>query len=243
MSSKVEQFNQPSHQKKDTEVFLHLPERAPSEDTSVEHLTSEEVKEREEIVARIRQSIHIWIAEHIPDGETFNTRRLSALIKYIGTDHAEDVNRITELFRNQEKYVSRPCVTLLKGEKGLFPDIELLGWRGAEGGDITEKTEVHDHMDSQAAIFVHEGMIREKIFAFNQDDWKEGKPHLEYQEVRRELSQGSTVGIAAPYIHEVFGIHDQPLAVTIHAYYPPLDEMNFYKISGQKLVKVRHWKE
>lgn len=211
-----------------------------------ENLTSQELMARKEKIETIRASVDEWIREHVPAGEQLDQEKLGVLVKFIGDECRASLDTILVPCASHEKYVERPSVKLYDGVDGKAPDIWLLGWRGGES-DLdaapTEETAIHDHVDSEAAIHVYQGTIQEKIFGFNAEEWKKIPEALNYEIAERRLQEGSTATIGSPYIHFVSGIHGQKLAATIHAYYPPLDSMNFYKEDGGKLIKTGSWSE
>jgi hypothetical protein len=61
----------------------------------------------------------------------------------------------------------------------------------------------------------------------------------------RVFRSGSTMTIGSPYLHDVFGASDQKRAdVSVHAYWPPLKEMGYYKFTAKDRIKWDgRWKE
>ena len=90
-------------------------------------------------------------------------------------------------------------------------DVWLLAW--APG----HSTDLHDHGFSAAAFAVVRGRLSELR------QGADGRLHA----YRR--TAGSVATIAAGVVHDVHGAGREP-AVSIHAYSPPLREMNYYEL-------------
>ncbi|MDO8600767.1 MAG: hypothetical protein Q7R73_04155 [bacterium] len=208
-----------------------------------ENLAPEEQREREQCVEFLKSGIDQWVSEHIPEGSEFNRELLGGLVQYIGTAMRDRVMAITKLCGNPEKYVSRPAIKVYEGRDGKTPDIWILGWRGMPEEQKAEETDIHDHMSSEAAFHVFQNTITEKMYAIDSRQWGRDNSVLEYQVVNRDLQQGSTATIESPYIHVVSGKKELTLAVTIHAYYPPLHRMTFYAEQDGVLKKTGYWQK
>ncbi|MBI4433365.1 hypothetical protein HY632_01185 [Candidatus Uhrbacteria bacterium] len=193
------------------------------------------------MVRKIRLGAEHWTAEHIPPGETFTRDRVAELLRHLEMNFGETIRRMTKDFPDREKYPALPAVKLLEGCDGKYPDIWMLGWRGEEGE--VDGTDIHDHMDSEVAILVHEGDVQEEVLAFDAEEWKQGAASMSFHRAERTLKEGSLLTIGAPYLHLVRGRPGQRLAVTIHGYYPPLDAMQWFEIRGGQLVKGGEWHE
>jgi mannose-6-phosphate isomerase-like protein (cupin superfamily) len=88
-------------------------------------------------------------------------------------------------------------------------DLWLLSWLPGH------TTDLHDHGGSAAAFTVVEGLLSERRL--------EGpRGHADY-----ERRPGSVIWLGPSVIHDVSGAGDTP-TVSIHAYSPPLREMNYY---------------
>jgi predicted metal-dependent enzyme (double-stranded beta helix superfamily) len=88
-------------------------------------------------------------------------------------------------------------------------DLWLLSWLPGH------TTELHDHGSSAAAFTVVEGVLSERRL--------EGRGRPTHYDRR----PGSVIWLAPAVIHDVSGAGNAP-AVSIHAYSPPLREMNYY---------------
>lgn len=88
-------------------------------------------------------------------------------------------------------------------------DLWLLSWLPGH------TTDLHDHGGSAAAFTVVEGLLSERRLDGSGQ-------HTDYQ--RRP---GSVISLAPSVIHDVSGAGVVP-TVSIHAYSPPLREMNYY---------------
>lgn len=129
----------------------------------------------------------------------------------------------------------RPMLLLHPGSDHA-PTVWLLGWRGE--GDVTS---IHDHGRSAAGIHVLRGDVVETIYHTPQDylDLAQhgGFPLLSQE---RRSHKGSTLSVEAPYIHAMGGT-PKGGAITIHAYYPPLVEMDYFKVEDGQAGKVLTW--
>lgn len=90
-------------------------------------------------------------------------------------------------------------------------DVWLLGWDRAQGIDL------HDHGGSAGAFCVIEG---ELVEAYT-DRQAQGRVR------RRHLAAGETVSFGAHHVHDLLN-PGSGVAVTVHAYSPPLATMTFY---------------
>lgn len=208
------------------------------------------MQERDRIIKELTDIVDEWIEKNIPKHENITTRRLGKLVRYLGVEHKAEIDKIVSMYSDHKTCPVRPSIRIGNGvEDGIDglrrPDIWLLLWRCPvlEGARSPEETDIHDHLDSEVGVYVHKGEIEEEVYVFDRNKWKNGEERLRFQTVTRELGEGSTMSIPAPYVHLVRGVSDQDLSVSIHAYYPPLDEMNLFEKRGDELVRVGHWKE
>jgi predicted metal-dependent enzyme (double-stranded beta helix superfamily) len=100
-------------------------------------------------------------------------------------------------------------------------DVWLISWTTEQG------TQLHDHGGSAGAFTVVEGRLSESAWA--------GAPGGgELVEQSREA--GRTVVFGTHYVHDV--VNRAPgTAVSVHAYSPPLTQMNYYDVEGHRLVR------
>jgi hypothetical protein len=198
----------------------------------------EQVRERDRVINSIDAVARNWL-HNKTGGDREPTRgELAEMMKFVGTKYGDQVDKIIADFSDYTKYPDRPAIHLVVGEKNV-PDVWLLGWREEQKG--LEATPIHDHGASEAGIYVHKGSVNERIFAIDKKDF--GKDTLAFHEVDRGLNEGSGITINAPYLHDIGASHGEKLSVTVHAYYPPLNDMGFYEVKGKKLVKSGSWKE
>ena len=106
-------------------------------------------------------------------------------------------------------------------------DVWLITW-------ATEQfAELHDHGDSLGALTVVRGALAE-------DRWAGSRAGLR----NRRLTAGRTAAFGRGYVHEVSNPALEP-AVSVHAYSPPLTEMNYYALdarpegAGSRLIRTR----
>ena len=96
-------------------------------------------------------------------------------------------------------------------------DVWLISWTTSQG------TELHDHGRSGGAFTVVAGQLTESV-------WSEAAL------VDTLHVSGQTVTFGDQYVHDVRNTHDQ-VAVSVHAYSPPLSSMGFYEVVDGVLVR------
>ncbi|WP_375001825.1 hypothetical protein [Aeromicrobium sp. CTD01-1L150] len=106
-------------------------------------------------------------------------------------------------------------------------DLWLISWTTEQG------TQLHDHGGSGGAFTVVTGTLQESV-------WASGSRRL----VDNDRNAGDTIGFGEHYVHDVRNVHEQT-AVSVHAYSPPLDQMNFYDVerdeAGRRhLTRIAH---
>ncbi|MFT4264430.1 MAG: cysteine dioxygenase family protein [Nocardioides sp.] len=102
-------------------------------------------------------------------------------------------------------------------------DVWLISWTREQG------TELHDHGGSTGAFTVVEGTLAEYVWSGRRAD---GPGVL----TRQSREAGDTVVFGDRYVHDVRN-HDETVAVSVHAYSPPLRRMNYYDAEGGTLLK------
>ncbi len=206
-----------------------------------ENLPERLLIDREKIITELSHAIDAWVMKYVPEGSTFTQERLGALVQDIGETQRSLIDLLVAGCKNTETYQTRPNIKIYEGIHGALPDIWLLGWR--ENETSLEATDIHDHVASEAAFHVYQGCVDEIIYTFDHEKWKKDGEVLNCQKTTRGLRRGSTATIPAPYVHIVSDHRDLQEAVTIHSYYPPLREMNFYDEQNGILVPKGNWKE
>ncbi|MGQ0465631.1 MAG: cysteine dioxygenase [Sporichthyaceae bacterium] len=96
-------------------------------------------------------------------------------------------------------------------------DVWLLSWLP---GHVTE---LHDHGDSAAAFTVVRGELTETRVDAG-------------ARVRHRRLPGETTWLAPGVVHDVHGAGDG-VAVSVHAYSPPLTRMNYYDAAGTRVLR------
>jgi cysteine dioxygenase len=91
------------------------------------------------------------------------------------------------------------------------------------------RTPIHDHNGSHGAVMVHQGVVWETIFNFDEEN---GLTYKSSQEYRAGLVTGADV----PDIHQLGNpdVSEQNL-ITIHIYAPPLGVLHTYKPGSAKI--------
>lgn len=92
-----------------------------------------------------------------------------------------------------------------------------------------QKTPIHDHNGSHGAVRVHEGLMQETIFSYDEDKG------LSYN-TGRECTQGTITGAGVPDIHQL-GNPDASGRdlITVHVYAPPLGVLRTYKLGSSQI--------
>jgi rhodanese-related sulfurtransferase/quercetin dioxygenase-like cupin family protein len=93
-------------------------------------------------------------------------------------------------------------------------DVWLISWMPGQS------TGFHDHGASSGAFFVTTGTLEEH---------RPGEPN-------RVISAGDFCAFGPDYAHDVSNVSNAP-SISIHAYSPPLTEMNRYELEGDRLVR------
>jgi len=92
-----------------------------------------------------------------------------------------------------------------------------------------QKTPIHDHNGSHGAVRVHQGLMCETVFAFDNEKG------LCYDS-GRDCTVGTVTGAAVPDIHQLGNpeLSGQDL-ITIHVYSPPLGVLKTYKLGSSQV--------
>ena len=99
-------------------------------------------------------------------------------------------------------------------------DVWLISWTKDQG------TQLHDHGGSSGAFTVVEGVLSEASWSSIGGGLREN--------TRRA---GDTVVFGEDYVHDVRNL-DEPTAVSVHAYSPPLSLMNYYDTENDGLIRL-----
>jgi len=101
-------------------------------------------------------------------------------------------------------------------------DVWLISWTESQG------TELHDHGGSAGAFTVVDGALTESVWAGGA-----GTGIL----TDRIRTTGETVAFGSHYVHDVRNT-EASIAVSVHAYSPPLSLMNFYEVEEGRLSRL-----
>jgi len=107
--------------------------------------------------------------------------------------------------------------------KNQFVEMLVLCWKPGQ------RTPIHDHNGSHGAVFVHEGILWQTTFEYDQEAGLTYKRH-------RELRGGGLTGSEVPDIHQLGNpdVSGRDL-VTIHIYAPPLGVLKTYKLGSSTI--------
>lgn len=158
-----------------------------------------------------------WIEQHAK--HPWNEAKLAEYVKFLN-ERPEVEALVQDLKSNPDRH---PAIQI--GPVGPnVPVTYLLGW--GTGGD----TPIHDHADSKVAALIREGSVREEVFATAGRDMSlltTRGTRIGAQRITRTHKAGSVLKLKDTYIHRMANVQ-KPYAVTVHSYYPPLDQMGFY---------------
>ncbi|HET9527114.1 MAG TPA: cysteine dioxygenase family protein [Pyrinomonadaceae bacterium] len=92
-----------------------------------------------------------------------------------------------------------------------------------------QKTPIHDHNGSHGVVRVHQGLLWETTFSYEEERG------LCY-DTGRECPTGTVTGADVPDIHQLGNpeVSGQDL-ITVHVYAPPLGVLNTYKVGSSKI--------
>lgn len=92
-----------------------------------------------------------------------------------------------------------------------------------------QKTPIHDHNGSHGVVRVHQGLMWETTFSF---DEQQG---LSYQ-TGRECAEGTITGAEVPDIHQLGNpeVSGRDM-ITVHVYAPPLGVLKTYKVGSAQV--------
>jgi rhodanese-related sulfurtransferase len=137
----------------------------------------------------------------------------------------EELANIVSLFASSDGWMDR--VRLRTGQRwyerlyhGSDYDIWVISWLPGQS------TGFHDHGVSSGAFAVAAGILEEH---------RPGEP-------TRVIHPGEPRAFGPDYAHDVRNVSLAP-AISIHAYSPPLSEMNEYELDGSQLVPREHASE
>lgn len=92
-----------------------------------------------------------------------------------------------------------------------------------------QKTPIHDHNGSHGVVRVHQGLMWETIFTYQEEKG------LSY-DTGRECPAGTITGAEIPDIHQLGNpeVSGQDL-ITVHVYSPPLGVLKTYKVGSSQV--------
>lgn len=144
-----------------------------------------------------------------PEAQALRTDELAALAERF----AEDVR--AGCYEIKADASQRWHVRIHQGEA---VDVWLISWTESQ------RTELHDHGDSRGVFTVVEGSLTEAV-------WTGGA--LEH----RSVDSRQTVTFESAYVHDVYN-EAKEVAVSVHAYSPPLSRMSYYDVEDGELVTL-----
>lgn len=109
-------------------------------------------------------------------------------------------------------------------------DVWLISWTTDQG------TELHDHGGSAGAFTVVRGQLTETTWAGGLAPAGQGRRSRVGELTDRVRSAGETAVFGGHYVHDVRNL-DAEVAVSVHAYSPPLSRMHFYDVEAGRLVR------
>lgn len=110
-------------------------------------------------------------------------------------------------------------------------DVWLISWTADQG------TELHDHGGSAGAFTVVQGRLTETAWSGGvapADERARNRRPGHLTDLVREAGETSLFG--GHYVHDVRNLDDE-IAVSVHAYSPPLSRMHFYDVEAGRLIR------
>lgn len=200
--------------------------------------------QRANTIQVIRASIEEWFDAFVLQ-QAFDLSALGELVKYFVTKYQNELDDIVNYFGRREWYLNPPSICLSEGER--YPTIWIAGWRQQLK---PERTSIHDHFNSEAVVYGFKGVTQNIEYKFDHDlwqayfdkspqKWKQDDFNLPFTKKMKQINEGDFIFVPAPYIHRLGHILEPDFGATIHSYYPPLKEMNYYQedFDSQKLYK------
>jgi cysteine dioxygenase len=92
-----------------------------------------------------------------------------------------------------------------------------------------QKTPIHDHNGSHGVVRVHQGLMQETIFSFDEEQGLS-------RDSARECPEGTITGADVPDIHQLGNpdVSGRDL-ITVHVYAPPLGVLKTYKLGSAQV--------
>ncbi|GGO88109.1 cysteine dioxygenase [Nocardioides phosphati] len=110
-------------------------------------------------------------------------------------------------------------------------DVWLISWTADQG------TELHDHGGSAGAFTVVQGRLTETAWSGGiapADEGARSRRPGQLTDLVREAGETSVFG--GHYVHDVRNLAEE-VAVSVHAYSPPLSRMHYYDVEAGRLVR------
>lgn len=193
----------------------------------------------------IRPTIDRWIEKNTSKRLEWGVENLVGLARFIGTNFRSVLDEIAApCFSQRKLFVQIPAIKLYgcDGVGDFVPDVWMMVWR--KGIDQPEGTDIHDHGNSHAGIYLVRGAVSEYVYRVDREEWMNGRDPLRITGIEsRHMKEGDTLRIFAPYIHRMMVDHATE-GYGIHAYGdPPLDSQISYVKTGELLYRSGTWSE
>jgi quercetin dioxygenase-like cupin family protein len=133
---------------------------------------------------------------------------LRAVAERVGVEHKAE---IIEALNKTEPFEGRVYFK-------VFEDNNMTVWAIKW---LRKRTKIHDHVTSQAGIYVVQGRIFERYY---------NRIKSKFFSRLRIFNAGDSVALPASHIHEVEGDDD---AITIHVYSSRLEKMTYYELDSR----------
>jgi broad specificity phosphatase PhoE len=176
---------------------------------------------------------HIETVASKLQGNIDNPKVMGNFVERIATVHYDDITKAVDSVKTAE----RAAVKVHPGDEAAgVPTLWALGWEPGQGTDI------HDHKDSRAAVHVMRGAVGETVFEAPPGYVEAAKEPggVELREGTHVLTKGGVQYVKAPYVHVISGALPGR-SITLHAYYPPLEAMNYFRRENGRLVWDGEW--
>jgi hypothetical protein len=214
-------------------------------DQDIQWLRTDVDEFHRQIRQEMKPAIDRWIRENSSKRPEWGVENLVALARFIGTNFRPTLDKIVEpCFSQRKLFAQIPAIKLYgcDGVGDFVPDVWMMVWR--KGVDQPEGTDIHDHGNSHAGIYLVKGAVSEYVYRVNREEWLDGKDPLRITGIEsRHMKAGDTLRIFAPYIHRMLVDHATE-GYGVHAYGdPPLDSQISYVKVGDMLHRSETWSE
>ena len=177
-------------------------------------------------IAALNKRSDEWIQANVTAESPWSRRKLKEYVTWV--NEQPEVGPLKQMLRDTKGDL-HPAIEIGHNPDSPIPRADkpvtyLLGWD--QGGS----TPIHDHVGSEVAVLVTDGVLSEDFYVTEGrkvDLMETVGEHSGAMQITREVYAPSILTVPAPYIHRMYNA-DRDYTISIHAYYPPLTAMGYY---------------